>query len=180
MDRHDQGLRAVQHDVALAHDANLTQVGICLADQPVAAALVAASERAALLVIGRRDTAAGIYRRSSSVSRHLSRYASCPVVVVPESMQPHDEKRIVLLLNGSAADQAALEFATDHAAVTGAEIEVIEALRTDWPEQDLLNLADHADMVVLPARLPTDDMLGPSEHELVTLRHAPCPVAYAR
>jgi nucleotide-binding universal stress UspA family protein len=179
-DRRRAGLQLLEHELALAHKAGLTRVGVSLADQPVAAALVGASHRAGLLVIGRRDTAARIYRRSPSVSRHLSRYSACPVVVVPQTEHAQADHRIVLLLDGAQADEAALNFALRQASATGAEIDMICGSPDGSPERAVLSAADHAELIVLPAPLPTDDMLSPTEPELVGLRHAPCPVVYAR
>jgi len=179
-DRRRAGMQLLEQAVAVAHKEGLKQVGVCLADQPVAPALVGISHHAALLVIGRRDTAARIYRRSPSVSRHLSRYSACPVVVVPETMQTDTDKRIVLLVDGARADAAAMDFALAQAASTGAEIELIRGSRQGSPERTVLSAADHAELIVLPAPAPTDDMLGPTELELVGLRHARRPVVYAR
>jgi hypothetical protein len=179
-DRRRQGMALVERDMARAHQAGVTQVGVCLVDQPVAAALVGISARVGLLVIGRRDTAARIYRRSPSVSRHLSRYAACPVVVVPGTTREDAENRIVLLVDGARADGAAVDFALAQAAVTGAEIDMICGTQHRSAEQEVLSIADTAEMIVLPALTPTDEMLSPTEPELVSLRHAPCPVVYAR
>jgi len=220
--RRKRGEALVVETAALARGLGTANVEVSVLDQAVAAALVAASGRARLVVIGRRRTTGPLGRRSDSISRHLSRHAACPVVVVPNTDRNARTTRIVLLLNGGQADRAVLAFAFEEASTTGAEIEAFRALPEPGAGSDssallrqqssdqlmaeelaryqaknpnfklvhestlrsanrsLRDAAKDADLIVLPARTPNDEMLATVEAELVALQHAPCPVVYAR
>jgi nucleotide-binding universal stress UspA family protein len=129
----DHDDRAVQGTVLLERAAAAARsVGVpvtcAVVDRPAGPVLVEISERVGLLVVGRR--AGGMMVRdahSRSVARHVSRYAACPVVVVPQRSLPAIG-RIVVHLTGRPDDLPALTFAFDHAAATGAEIEAIHPL----------------------------------------------------
>jgi nucleotide-binding universal stress UspA family protein len=82
---------------------------------PAAAALVAASENARLVVVGSRGHGALAGLMIGSVSQHTARHAHCPVVVV---RAPADARsgRVVVGVDDSDASLRALEFAFDFAA----------------------------------------------------------------
>jgi len=97
-----------------------------LLDQPVAPALIDAGRHALMVVIGARGhgTLAGMLL--GSVSQHVSRNASCPVVVVRRPAAAH-ASRVVVGVDGSPADQAAIEFAIDTASRRRAPLVAIHA-----------------------------------------------------
>lgn len=197
-------------------------------DRPAGPVLVEASQRAGLLVVGRRSVGAGHRGADSgSVGRHVGRYAACPVVVVPQRSAPATG-RVVVHLTGDPADRPALDFAFDHAAATGSEIEAVHAVAAPSPDGACSPLADerterrhlaaqimlaeelagyattypdvkvvrhsvpadpsdallwasaHADLMVLSAPRPYDAMVDRPTHEMNALRHAHCPVVFAR
>jgi nucleotide-binding universal stress UspA family protein len=63
-----------------------------------------------------------------SVSQHVTRHASCPVVVVRAPYHP-DAERVVVGVDGSTGSRKALEFAFDHASRSGAPVTAIHAWR---------------------------------------------------
>lgn len=91
-------------------------------------ALVAASKGAVMLVVG--ATGHGGFRGLllGSVSQHVSRHASCPVVIVRDAADP-TSRRIVVGVDGSEHSTAALEFALTQLAGSGAEVVVIQTWR---------------------------------------------------
>ena len=72
--------------------------------------LLSASHGADLLVVGSRGHGLVTGSLTSSVSQHLARHASCPVVVVRRP-QPPDADRVVVGLDGSPESERALRFA---------------------------------------------------------------------
>ncbi len=102
--------------------------------RPPGPVLIELSEGAALLVVGARAGGARLGRHGDSVGAHVSRFARCPVVVVPgESNQPTG--RVAVNVRGDAADRSVLAFAFDQAAATRSELEVVHAWRE--PERGL-------------------------------------------
>ncbi|MGQ0842865.1 MAG: universal stress protein [Sporichthyaceae bacterium] len=123
---------------AAVRSAQVCDVASTVVDLPAGPALVELSHRVDLLVVGGRDggaqTGAG---RIGSVGQHVGRYAACPVVVV-RRRPAMAQGRVVVQLTGYPSDRAALEFAFDHAAATGAEIEAIHAWALP-PAEDLFS-----------------------------------------
>ena len=99
-----------------------------LATDPPTQALIDASARAATVVVGARGHSLLSGVVLGSVSQHVTRHASCPVVVVRRANHP-DHSRIVVGVDGSSGSRKALEFAFDHASRTGASITAIHAWR---------------------------------------------------
>lgn len=97
-----------------------------LADQPAAPALVGAGQHALMVVIGARGHRKLAGMLLGSVSQHVSRNASCPVVVVRRPAAAR-ASRIVVGIDGSPANQAAVEFAFDTASRRRAPLVAIHA-----------------------------------------------------
>lgn len=88
--------------------------------------LIEESGRAAAVVIGSRGHGAVAGVVQGSVSQHVSRHATCPVVVVREA---HDDlsRRVVVGVDGSDSSLHALEFGLRYAAATESSVEVVYA-----------------------------------------------------
>ena len=93
--------------------------------RPVAA-LVEASESAALLVTGSRGMTAIPGLPLGSVSRRVAEYARCDVIVVPEP-RAVTYRKVVVGMDGSPGAELALEYAFQEAALRGAELRVVHA-----------------------------------------------------
>ena len=71
-----------------------------------------------------------------SVSQHLARHATCPVVVVREPHDP-DAQRIVVGIDGSPTSTAALEYACRRAEATGETVVAIHGWHYREPSTDV-------------------------------------------
>lgn len=80
--------------------------------------LLEASKRAAMVVLGAQGHGVVGGMVIGSVSQHLTRHASCPVVVV-RGAHATDSRRVVVGVDGSETSQKALEFAFEYAGWTG-------------------------------------------------------------
>lgn len=100
--------------------------------------LLRAAEDASVLVVGSRGHGAAGEVLLGSVSHHLARHASCPVVVVRE---PHDPgaRRIVVGIDGSPTSMAALDFAVRRAEMTGETVVALHAWHVRAPSTDVWN-----------------------------------------
>jgi len=106
----------------------LADTAVELRPGPAVPVLLEAAEDAAMLVVGSRGhgQVAGVV--TGSVSQHLARHASCPVVVVRPVTHP-SARRIVVGVDGSGGSDAALEFACRRAEVTGEDVVVLHGWR---------------------------------------------------
>ncbi len=86
--------------------------------------LIEASADAALLVLGAQGHGVLGGMVLGSVSQHLTRHASCPVVVVRGARAPRSS-RVVVGVDGSTASTEALKFAASHAELTGGPLVVV-------------------------------------------------------
>ncbi|WP_017596496.1 universal stress protein [Nocardiopsis potens] len=99
-----------------------------------ASALLDASEEAELVVVGSRGLGGVGSLFLGSVSTRVTSHASCPVAVVPpESGAARTPGRVVVGVDGSEPADAALRFALDEAARTGAELTVVHAWQPPVP-----------------------------------------------
>lgn len=120
-------LEALDVAVAGALGAASGTVRTVAARGPAGAALVARSERAALLVVGRRGEEEG-GSWLGSVSRRVLEEAACPVAVVPPSWEPGDRGDIVVGVDFSDAARAPLRWAALEAQTTGQRLVALHAL----------------------------------------------------
>ncbi|WP_154795106.1 universal stress protein [Occultella kanbiaonis] len=91
---------------------------------PPVPALVDASAGAAMVVIGARGHTQAAGLLLGSVSQHVSRHATSPVVVVRRT-EDAESRRIVVGVDGSGGSAAALDFAFAQAGLTGAPLRVV-------------------------------------------------------
>ncbi|HEX6247815.1 MAG TPA: universal stress protein [Nocardioidaceae bacterium] len=101
-----------------------------LVASPPTQALIDASARAAVVVVGARGHSLLSGVVLGSVSQHVSRHASCPVVVTRSPYHP-DSKRVVVGVDGSTSSRKALDFAFDHASRSGSSVTAIHAWRNN-------------------------------------------------
>ncbi len=96
-----------------------------------AAALVDASESAALLVVGHRGRTAVVGALLGSVAFSVTARARCPVVVVrgDEQRRPGPGRPVVVGADGSAGAMAAVDLAAAEAVRAGAALVVVAAWR---------------------------------------------------
>ncbi|WP_158867407.1 universal stress protein [Leifsonia sp. AG29] len=123
----------------------------------VGAELEAASEDAALLVIGSRSRADTDHGFTGSLAVRVAAAASCPVAVVPHGWSAHGHG-IVVGVDGEPSSEAAVAFAADEAAGAGEPLTIVCAgftanplLAGFVPE---LSLADRRSRVVEQAAKP--------------------------
>lgn len=92
-------------------------------------ALVAASRAAALVVVGSRGRGAPPGSALGEVSTAVASRAACPVVVVhgEEVAEPEPDQPVVVAADGTPASAAAVAFASDEAAHSGAPLLVVTA-----------------------------------------------------
>jgi nucleotide-binding universal stress UspA family protein len=106
---------------SLMKSLGLEEAGIAIRRGPVVASLIAAAHGAQMVVVGSRGHGLVAGSLTGSVSQHLARHASCPVVVVRRPQQP-DATRVIVGLDGSSESKIALRFACDMAAGTGQQV----------------------------------------------------------
>lgn len=98
---------------------------------PTVPVLLAAATNAGMLVVGSRGHGLLLGSLSGSVSQHVARHATCPVVVVRPLRQP-GALQIVVGIDGSEGARAALRFACTRASATGESVVAVHAYRA-WP-----------------------------------------------
>jgi nucleotide-binding universal stress UspA family protein len=91
--------------------------------------LLEASRDAALVVLGAQGHGLLGGMVLGSVSQHVTRHASCPVVVVRGARTP-DSNRVVVGVDGSDASLEALKFAAGHAELVGGTLVVVHGRGT--------------------------------------------------
>lgn len=103
---------------------------------PIVSELVQAAESASVLVIGSQGHGAAGEALMGSVSQHLARHATCPVVVVRE---PHDSTahRIIVGMDGSPTSAGALAYACRRAETTGETVVAIHGWHVRAPSTDV-------------------------------------------
>ena len=112
--------------------------------------LVAASDRAAFLVVGTRGRGRRTAAVLGTVSWQTASHARCPVVVIRgdqgEDTRTHGSARVVVAVDGSRDSERALQFAFDCAAPTGSVtainawwLEVVDGVVATTPESEEWN-----------------------------------------
>jgi nucleotide-binding universal stress UspA family protein len=92
--------------------------------------LLARAREAELLVVGARGLGAFVGLLVGSVSEHVAGRADCPVVVVRGEASP--DLPVLVGVDGSAANQAAVGFAFAAAARRGVELVALSAAEPEW------------------------------------------------
>jgi nucleotide-binding universal stress UspA family protein len=115
--------------VATDTTADVAVAGDVLRGDP-AYQLLARAREAELLVVGARGLGAFVGLLVGSVSEHVAGRADCPVVVVRGEASP--DLPILVGVDGSAANQAAVGFAFAAAARRGVELVALSAAEPEW------------------------------------------------
>ncbi|WP_372736968.1 universal stress protein, partial [Nocardioides sp.] len=103
--------------------------------------LLAEARTAEMLVMGSRGHGLVFGSLSGSVSQHVARHASCPVVVVRPPRQAN-ARQIVVGIDGSEGAQQALRFACTRASATGDPVLAVHAFRP-WSLSPRIETALH-------------------------------------
>lgn len=98
-----------------------------------AAALVTASDQASMVVVGRHRRSPLGELVAGSTSTQVAAHASAPVVVVDADSPTDAQAPIVVAVDGSPANEAALAFAFERAAAMGAPVVTVHAWHIDIP-----------------------------------------------
>lgn len=131
---------------------------VALRRGPVVASLLAVADGAEMLVVGSRGHGLLFGSLTGSVSQHLARHASCPVVVVRHPQMP-EATRIVVGMDGSSEGKLALRFGCAMAAGTGQQLVVLHgyrALRSAFGAHDSAFARDAAHRIANADRLVRD------------------------
>lgn len=102
--------------------------------------LLRAAEAASSVVIGSRGHGRAGEALLGSVSQHIARHATCPVVVVREP-QDSGARRIVVGIDGSPTSTAALDYACHRAEETGETVVAIHGWHVHVPSGDVWSSA---------------------------------------
>lgn len=159
----------------------LSEVGVGSAtlDQTtghVVDALLRAAESASLLVTGSHGHGRTGEALIGSVSQHLARHATCPVVVVRPAHDP-DARRIVVGVDGSRSSAAALEHACRRAEDTGETVVALHAWRVPAPSTDVWSSKPRSVDTDERERFLSESIAGVREdHPGVRLEHEVVPV----
>jgi nucleotide-binding universal stress UspA family protein len=119
-------------------DAGVTDATTEQRSGPVVSELLQAAESASVVVIGSQGHGAAGEALMGSVSQHLARHATCPVVVVREPRDP-EARRILVGIDGSSASSEALEFACRRAETTGETVVALHGWHVPAPSADVWN-----------------------------------------
>ncbi len=122
-DARAQGNRVIHEARASLEGADVS-ISSEIVDIPAAPALIAASQRAAMIVVGSRGHGALAGLLLGSVSQHVARHAACPVVVVREQANPR-ANRIVVGVDAGPSSESAIGFAFDEASRRGVPLTAI-------------------------------------------------------
>jgi len=114
------------------------QVHTGVRDGGPAAVLVEASAQADSIVVGRHSGSRLSEAVLGSTSAQVAAHARAPVVVVDDHAEPPADGRVVLGVDGSRANEAAIEYGFDAAQQRGSSLVAVYAWHLEPPEQATL------------------------------------------
>jgi nucleotide-binding universal stress UspA family protein len=139
--------------------------------------LLRAADSASSLVVGSHGHGRTGEALIGSVSQHLARHATCPVVVVRPARDP-EARRIVVGIDGSPSSSAALDYACRRAEDTGETVVAIHAWRVHAPSTDVWSSDARSVDSDERERLLSESLAGVREdHPDVRLEHGVVAVA---
>ncbi len=168
-----------QAEKALA-DADVRSATVEQCSGHVVQELLRAAQSASTLVIGSRGHGRAGEALLGSVSQHVARHATCPVVVVRE---PRDStsRRIIVGIDGSSTSAAALDYACRRAEGTGESVVAIHAWHVRAPSTDVWNSEPRTVESADRERLLAESIAGVrTDHPDVRLEQEAIPVAPAQ
>jgi nucleotide-binding universal stress UspA family protein len=142
--------------------------------------LLRAARSASALVLGSSGHGRAGEALLGSVSQHVARHATCPVVVVREPQDP-EARRIVVGIDGSPTSTAALEYACRRAETTGETVVAIHGWHLREPSTDVWSSTAPGVDTESRARLLAEGIAGVrADHPDVRLEQEVVAVAPAR
>ena len=130
-------LEAAQKTLA---DAGVGHVTVEQRSGHVVDELLRAAASSSTLVVGSQGHGRAGEALLGSVSQHLARHATCPVVVVRRAKDP-GARRIVVGIDGSQTSAAALDYACRRAESTGETVVAIHGWHVRAPSRDVWSSA---------------------------------------
>jgi nucleotide-binding universal stress UspA family protein len=142
-----------------------------------AASLVEASRKAELVVVGRRHHTLAGEAIAGSTSAQVVAHAACPVVVVDRELDRPSTAPIVVAVDGSSANDAAVGFAFERASALGAPVVAVHAWWVDAPDRIGVSLLseDQIDEISRGAQQLLDEAVSGwvDKYPVVDLRQVP-------
>ncbi|MDR7255435.1 nucleotide-binding universal stress UspA family protein [Nocardioides sp. BE266] len=127
----------IVHEAAKAlADAGVAGVTTEIHTGQAVAELLRAADESSVVVLGSHGHGRTGEALLGSVSQHLARHATCPVVVVRKA-RDEEARRIVVGIDGSRSSAAALDYACRRAEDTGETVVAIHAWRVHAPSTDV-------------------------------------------
>jgi nucleotide-binding universal stress UspA family protein len=129
----EDGAEALLRDAesAVREAAGRTQIGTAVLDDHPVPALARLSAEASLVVLGRRGIAGVPGILAGSTASGLVHHARCPLVVLPEDVQPSPPERrpVVVAVEGHPDDEEVLAFGVAEAALRATDVVAVHAWR---------------------------------------------------
>jgi nucleotide-binding universal stress UspA family protein len=158
-------------------DAGVAHVSVEKRSGHIVDELLRAAASSSTLVVGSRGHGRVDEALLGSVSQHLARHATCPVVVVRKPKDP-DARRIVVGIDGSQTSAAALEYACQRAEDTGETVVAIHGWHVHVPSTDVWATAPRSIDTEERERLLAESVAGVREdHPDVRLEQEVVPVS---
>jgi nucleotide-binding universal stress UspA family protein len=126
---------------------------------PVVSELLRAAASASTLVVGSRGHGLAEEALIGSVSQHVARHATCPVVIVREQQDP-DARRIIVGVDGSLSSSEALAYACRRAETTGETVVAMHGFHVHAPSTDVWAAAPRSVDTAERERLLAESVAG--------------------
>ncbi len=129
----------VEQAIEYAHDSQPSvQVQSQVHSGGAASVLVTASRDAEAVVVGRQGFGRIAGTMLGSTSAQVAAYAHAPVVVIDTNLAPRPHGQVVVGVDGSPANRAAIQYGFEAAHLRGVPLAAVYAWRLNLPEQATL------------------------------------------